>query len=593
MNTLDLADDLFSTPQATVTRIRAIPPFIWPESRVLNGMARYTDMPPIQEYLVEADLISGVLVGTDDSTIDWLREVLRCEAECHICLVIVLYPACPTRESHLRALRMVQTAEATDNQKLDIRLLPMSRFHDGECERPRFPPTAIQAHKTKTGRTLMSIGSVGDLGCDPCSLGSLNLVFQPDDALRDAWRRWFQYVFESAPPLTDANTRIPHLVPAEGDPEAAESWKKFTNQCQHNVGDCSLTPEVDPENGEVVAGIDGAPVQAWDDGVTGLDPLAQMFQKIYAGGCLVTVDESSRIKPLDIPVAATLLGQSSVRAVGALIQKQSFSLKIFDADVCKEIEKCRKITDLIDLLTFPLSQGNHWLPNTAKGLLDKELESRNQRGLTALMDALGGKPATATPTATDEVPGPGAVSGDSDEAKKAETAKKIQAFITASKEKIQRDLNGMYRALGQGEAVPESKLNEVLNEVEKRLTRALESRVTPTVTFNGISPPDLTEKAPGDNWTQPLLLLTRAARQFRRMLSDLYFPRQFTGMVFGEADFCTACNVFDDAICKTTDAQRAKDELAKLDSILDKDTNPKEKCRELWALISSKQQANC
>jgi hypothetical protein len=41
---------------------------------------------------------------------------------------------------------------------------------------------------------------------------TVNFVFQPDDAMKDAWRRWFQYVFSSAAELTEDTLQIPDLV---------------------------------------------------------------------------------------------------------------------------------------------------------------------------------------------------------------------------------------------------------------------------------------------------------------------------------------------------------------------------------------------
>ena len=78
--------------------------------------------------------------------------------------------------------------------------------------------------------------------------------------------------------------------------------------------------------------------------------MALKLQQVYAHGWLVTVDETMRIKPLAIPVKATLLGQQSERTVGALTHKQSFSLQVLDEAVAKEVEKCRRVTDLMDLL---------------------------------------------------------------------------------------------------------------------------------------------------------------------------------------------------------------------------------------------------
>jgi len=42
----------------------------------------------------------------------------------------------------------------------------------------------------------------------------LNLVFKPDDAVRDEWRRWFQYMFDVSAPLNTETCDIPQLTPA-------------------------------------------------------------------------------------------------------------------------------------------------------------------------------------------------------------------------------------------------------------------------------------------------------------------------------------------------------------------------------------------
>src|SRR5271166_2310738 len=382
----------------------------------------------------------------------------------------------------------------------------------GDSNRSIWPPTVVQGHNTQTGRTVISIGSVGDAGSDQVFLGSLNFVFHPDDALRDAWRQWFQFVFSSAVPLSTDTLQIPHLLPAKGDAEASRLWEAFELVCKRDDGAETATPTVDPETGEVITDPKGQVVVAWDEGATALDPLARVFQQVYGNGCLVTVDEATRIKPLTIPVSATLLGQQAARNVGALRQRQAFSLQVLDADVDRAIEKCRKVTDLMELLSYPLSKGNRWLPDTAKSLLEKELEFRNEQALKALRDALGGN--------------------------------SIERFIAIRTESIRKDLNEMYRQLGQGNEVPDDKLKIVLNDINLRLTQALNTRITPRAVYNRIGAPDLTVYAPDENWNQPLSILVRSSRILRESLTDPYFTRRFTGMSFLEKDFREACDVF-------------------------------------------------
>lgn len=544
-------DDTKSNDMAADGLIPVKVPFIWPDARVLSGLADYQDHPPSRQFFKEAELISGLIVGTDDGTVRWIDELLRLKSPPRLCLVVVLIPAGPTREEHLQAIDMLRQSTGGAASPLDIRLLPLPSDVDGDCRRPMLPPTIIQAHNTQTGRTVMGIGSVGDSGHDRGFPGGLNFVFQPDDTLRDAWRRWFQYAFSSASRLTAETLKIPYLVPAQGDPDAALQWAAFERACMEKSGVSSRGPSVDIETGEVITDTDGQDTVPWDDGQTQLDPLALEFQQVYANGWLVTVDEATRIKPLTVPVKAALLGQQAARTVGTVKQKQSFSLQVLEDDVEKHIENCRKIGDLIELLTYPLSQGNRWLPVAAKDLLEKDLELRNAEGHRALAKALGGD---------------------------------ITKYVAERQASIRGDLNNMYKQLGQGDAVPSDKLQLVLHTVEVRLRQALEARITPRVVYNRIAAPDLTAGAPEENWSQPLSLLSRSARALRESFTDIYFPRNFARLSFKEDDFRKACNVFDDKVTQPENKSKAAEELKLIDEILDANSSAREKCHAIWRL---------
>jgi len=209
----------------------------------------------------------------------------------------------------------------------------------------------------------------------------------------------------------------------------------------------------------------------------------------------------------------------------------------------------------MELLAYPLSQGNRWLPEPAKGLLEKELESKNEEGQKALRGALGGR--------------------------------SIKDFITSRAAQIRKDLSEMYRLLGQGDAVPEDKVNAVLDEMERRLAQALDARITPRAVYNRIGPPDLTATAPDENWNQPLSLLTRSARALRESLTEPYFPRKFSGLSFSDIEFRKACDVFGDVIVTKADTDRAKDELTQIEQILSEKLSSREKCRGIWEVITA------
>jgi hypothetical protein len=547
------SDNLYEHDNAQSNILKVKIPFIWPEARIFANKLNYANTPPSGELLLKADLISGLFVGAAEGTIQWLEKLLKTVGKKHICLLLILYPAGPTRQEHLWKIYDLQKSCGMNNKMVETRLYPMNRKYRGDCEIAVLPPTVIQAHDSKTSQTVMSIGSIGDSGFSEMFPGSINIVFQPDDAMRNEWRRWFQYIFSSAAPLTEETLLIPHLIPAQGTEEARLLWEKYEHMCKARHSESEVTPTVDLETGEVKTDIGGEKITPWDGGKTALNPLANLLQKVYSNGWLVTVDEATRIKPLAIPVKATLLGQESERFVGALKHKQSFTLQVLDDSVDKAIEKCRKITDLMELLTFPLSQGNRWISDRAKSLLDKEIESKNKEGHKILRKALGDK--------------------------------NVKQFIESRTEAIRKNLNEMYRQLGQGNAVPADKLITILDEIELRLKHALDRRITPRTVYNQIAPPDLTEHAPDDNWKQPLSLLVRSARVLRECLSNPFRLMKIQGLSFSVEDLRGACNVFDDAIIIKPDMKRAKAELDLLNEINNDEKSAKESCQGVWQLI--------
>lgn len=541
-------------PPAGPAGLPCAPPLVWPEPRYHAGHSVYPTHPPLQAVVAAADLVAGVLVGVADRTIRWLQELLDLPGPRHLQLVIVVFAAGPTREQHLLSLQMLQAQVTGDQRKLAVRVLPVARAYGHDYEQITLPPTVLQAHDSRAGKTTLCIGSVGDSGGDPVGGESFNVMLHPDDALRDSWRRWFQYLFCSAAPLTSETVRIPHLVPAKGDPAAAEMWRTFEDSCRRSGVDEELLPEVDPETGEVTAEPDGTEVKPWDEGKTALDPLAQKLQEVYARSWLVTVDENTRIKPLAIPVKATLLGQESERAVGAVTHRQSFTLQVLSETVAKEVEKCRKVTDLTDLLTHLLSLGCRLLPEGAKGLLENELKARSTKGRDKLKEALGGK--------------------------------SVSEFVKDRQDRIRKDLDKMYSELGKAETVSQEQLDKVLTEIDDRLTRALVGQIAPRAVYNRIAPPDLTANAPDENWAQPLSLLLRSARLIRESHTDAYFPRRLSGLSFKQETFLGAMDIFGDAFLKSGDLDRARRDLEKLARIEADAGKLKEKCAKVWKIIS-------
>ena len=92
-------------------------PFIWPEARFLSSMMAYQSTPPTRKVFSDADLISGLLVGAADGTVEWLEELLNVGRESvRIRLVARPLSRPPHSEAHLRALHRVQASSVRERE---------------------------------------------------------------------------------------------------------------------------------------------------------------------------------------------------------------------------------------------------------------------------------------------------------------------------------------------------------------------------------------------------------------------------------------------------------------------------------------------
>ena len=542
-------NDLLNVPAGNTPLVLPnIPPFVWPEPRMHAGGANYETMPPFEKLMADADLIAGTLVGVTDNTVCWLETIMAQPPPRKVKLIVVAYPAGPTREEHLLRLQKLQGQFIGPKKEIDVRLFPFNRVYGNDYEQMALMPTILQATSVD-GKTMFCIGSTGDAGWDAVNPASFNIIFQPDDALRDSWRRWFEYLFSSSARLTPESVRIPHLIPATGDSAAAEKWEAYKRACLNRGKEQRPRPTVEPNTGETTEDGDGMTVDPWDGGRTKLDPLAQRLVQVYAQGHLVTIDDSAWINPLDIPVKAALLLWQPEQSVRTVKHKRAFNLQVLDEATAKHLEECCSVSDLKEL-SYRLSEGTHWISEKAKNLLEKELESRNLKGQAIIRQAMNGN--------------------NEDE------------FLSQNNDSIRHKLNEMYYFLNLGTSVPEKNFDIIIDEVRKRLKAARNMRIIPKAIYNKIAPPDLTINAPVENWRQPLSLLLQSAEHLRKSL----MKDSCSSWPIAEMD------IFDDMIVQTGTRQKAQDELSKLKEIEDKaatlNYGPKEKCDEVWKIIRGK-----
>jgi hypothetical protein len=275
----------------------------------------------------------------------------------------------------------------------------------------------------------------------------------------------------------------------------------------------------------------------------------------------------------------------------------------------------------MNVLTYSISQGNRFLPSHAKKLLEIELDLRNLQGQEALKNALGGN--EISPEEAQNILGklfriensdiPLEIKDRWKENKQSLAVAKeildelintknnalkqmvnqvvinrlINKFIKNKSKKIHDDLNEMYQLLGRGDTVPSDKLETVLKDIEKRLWDAFTGRITPRAIYNRISAPDLTVKAPDENWNQPLILLSLSATTMRESFTDPYFIRQFGGLSITVEKFRETCDIFGDYIVSKPDLSIAGNELEEIKRILAMNCTSKEKCIKIWHIVNA------
>ena len=125
----------------------------------------------------------------------------------------------------------------------------------------------------------------------------------------------------------------------------------------------------------------------------------------------------------------------------------------------------------------------------------------------------------------------------------------------------------------------------MLEEIKKRLTSALDERITPGVVYNDLSAPDLGASAPPENWSQPLSLLQHAATLVRKSLTDSYFSRNFSKLSFTEEECLRVCNLFSDHLLGSRDFKKAQQEQEWIEQIQESDAVSRTKCERILEIV--------
>src|SRR3954468_19749325 len=90
------------------------PPFVWPEPRALEKIRTYEYQPPYGELALSSHSLFGIVSALTERGVDVLEYWLKGNPELKICLVVMVYPACATRQADLSHL--LQVIERTSDR---------------------------------------------------------------------------------------------------------------------------------------------------------------------------------------------------------------------------------------------------------------------------------------------------------------------------------------------------------------------------------------------------------------------------------------------------------------------------------------------
>lgn len=539
-----------------MTMLAPEPPFLWPEVRVLTGLTAYAEQPPFRRLAMNAHVLFGIVPALTARGVEVIRSWLLDNGALKVRIIVVAYPTCPTRQPDLMELARLSEAE---RGRLSARIYALPEVADRTM-------SVLCFFRDDGGHGLahMVAGSTENLGVDVPAPWHVNLAFEADRTLLEAFRRQFDWLWFEACDITAIGaTQIPHLVLPRGSEEAARQWQAYRRRLRQEASDASddgqarIVVQVERASGEVsLYDRQGAPLPSPTDelGVPELDPLAERIARLYRKGRLVTVDKLSRIPPLDAPLKPEILGEPPELEIGAVRRRVSLRVSIIDESILKEIEKRRQgLRALLTKFTFGLADGTRWMPDAACGLFEAEIRRLDEEGRKLISDLLKGD---------------------------------AKGFVAKRMEKLKDNLNALYQWLGRQGKISDAVLEKVASALEQRLEKAQLQRFMPTLSFSRIS---FMGGGEGEGfaspWGQAYSLLSDILRYPRAALTDAYF---FRGLTVPRDDLLEAMNVADDHILRLPRPREIFDtcrqELQLLSQIESDVSDPRRRC-ELACMI--------
>ncbi|MBW7893698.1 MAG: hypothetical protein H3C27_01190 [Opitutaceae bacterium] len=525
-------------------------PFVWPDLREIEGMAKCAFSPSFDELAGRADSIFGIVSGLSDRGVAKIAEWMARNSDLRCAFVLTPYPTGPTRREHL--MELLDLVMRSDN-RLRVHIAPLRGLAERSTNALCFVAGAGQSSH-------MAIGPTEDLGLAHPLPSQPNLVFQPDPVLLDGFLNHFNWLWMKSGDLhRDGVTAIPQLVIPSGSSEAAQQWQEYMNSCTpENAHFCQGGDGVDvgEDTGEVEIPKGDDPNQPQpppETGIPRLGELGQFVARLYQKGRLVSISKLSRVPPLDAPVKPDWFGGISEIKEGGFTYKAAMRVSLFSEADLKELEKFRKaLPALLAKFTYALADNMRWMPLQALGMFGAEQVKLIKKGKVIIGRLLAGG---------------------------------IDELIKEKRPKLERDLATVQQRLRIEGPVSQEAIEKSIEALRGRLSKADKADFLPKLSFSTINF-DHTSSAESTPWGQAYTFLSSIAEFPRKALADPFFMR---GLDIDADVLIQVMNVADDPVCRDLRARgisaRCRMELEFLDQVEAADITPRERCELIQKLL--------
>lgn len=541
------------TPLTQKSQPEVIAPAIWPSWESIIDLpgpeAVSSHWPPL--VMDSARSVCGILTGLNSAGVAWLGRWVR-EDQNRICrFTVTLWPACPTTEANLRYLHALAGELGS---RIEFRLFPVNDWAG--------PPSNVLlvVPENQTEEAVIIVGPAAGWLTDVRRPEQLAFVWRPDSLLLATWRSWFDIFWESAARLDEDTTTLPALEPAPGSSEAAALWDAYVSACNAarrtrqavSVGPAQLpldpgleverVPEAKPRS--VTAEI----------GLPPHDALREWMARLYSQGALVTIDQAGRLPPFDAPIQPRWFGVESLHQVGAVSRRIQYRISPFDPYTLKRLNNKRNgLSDIIDRFTYSLGHGQRWMPDAARSLFDAERKR---------------------------------IEGEARKVFGREVTGDITGFLAGQRQRILDDADRMFQEFHPGRHIPESAVDEIMQDLARRLDKTTRGNFLPTVAFSIVQPRSASGQAGVSEWTLHLTFLLSLARFLRQLITNVYFLQAVS---VDRDELLVAMNIAADLIAENPWASgtylRAERELERLAQIEESQADERSKCQQIVDLI--------